>query len=68
MMHLTQLQFNRRTSPVMRLLCFDHLIFTSPATLDKKIMLTLGNFDLYEMAETMRNNHYYQKKGQVLVI
>ena len=24
-------------------------------------MLTLRNFDLYQMAETMRNNHYYQK-------
>ena len=24
-------------------------------------MLTLRNFDLYQMAETMQNNHYYQK-------
>ena len=24
-------------------------------------MLTLRNFDLYQMAEIMRKNHYYQK-------
>ena len=25
------------------------------------IHVTLRNFDLYQMAETMRKNHYYQK-------